>query len=134
MGAAMEFLNNTVAVSTLGMIDPNKKKPFSGGVFQGEPGAADYGQQLLHHVTLGTAAETPGHQQQEADAQDLQNREARGRASAEAQAEEARQALIETPQEALLARRRAQLSAPTSGKRRASQTLTEPGRTLSGSY
>ncbi len=134
MGAAMELLNNTVAVSTLGMIDPNKKKPFSGGVFQGEPGAADYGQQLLHHVTLGTAAETPGHQQQEADAQDLQNREARGRASAEAQAEEARQALIETPQEALLARRRAQLSAPTSGKRRASQTLTDPGRTLSGSY
>jgi len=45
-------------------------------------------------------------------------------------------ARTETPQEALLSRRRAQVSATQTlgGQRRASQTLTDPGRTLSGSY
>ena len=45
-------------------------------------------------------------------------------------------ARTETPQEALDARRRAQISAERlgGGKRRASQTLTDPGMTLSGSY
>lgn len=45
-------------------------------------------------------------------------------------------ARTETPQEALDARRRAQISAEQlgGGKRRASQTLTDPGMTLSGSY
>lgn len=140
MGAAMEYVNNAVAVGTLGTVDPNKKKPFSGGVFYGKEGAADYGQQLLHHVTLGLGAEPPGHQQKEADVLDRQARTARDQAdaasSAEAAAEAERQARIETPQEATDSRRRARDSAQRlgAGKRRASQTLTDPGTTLSGSY
>lgn len=45
-------------------------------------------------------------------------------------------ARTETPQEAVDARRRAQLSADRlgGGRRRASQTLTDTGATLSGSY
>lgn len=45
-------------------------------------------------------------------------------------------ARTETPQEALDSRRRAAVSAEKlgGGKRRASQTLTDPGMTLSGSY
>lgn len=45
-------------------------------------------------------------------------------------------ARTETPQEAMASRRRAQASADRlgGGRRRASQTLTESGATLSGSY
>jgi hypothetical protein len=56
--------------------------------------------------------------------------------AAHTQAEAALNARTETPQEALDARRRAGASALAlgGGKRRASQTLTDPGATLSGSY
>ncbi len=51
-------------------------------------------------------------------------------------AEQDLNARTETPQEALDARRRAQAASATlaGGQRRASQTLTTPGMTLSGSY
>ena len=106
-----EFVANTPAVASLGMIDPNKDKPFSGGVFQGKAGAADYGQSLGHHVTLGTAMETPGRQEQERESE----RQRLGTAAAtqtaqddEAAAQKAEQdRLTESPQEAWDARKRA---------------------------
>ncbi len=55
---------------------------------------------------------------------------------AQSKAEQDLNARTETPQEALDARRRAQAAstALAGGQRRASQTLTTPGMSLSGSY
>ena len=98
----------------------------------------------LTHQALDTAGATPpvpGSQaaaakkaQDDAEAARIAQRD-----QADAQQRQAADDLAartETPQEAIEARRRAQQSAERlgGGKRRASQTLTEPGMTLSGSY
>ena len=72
------------------------------------------------------AAEAQAKQQAALDAQ----------AQAVQQAKDDLAARTETPQEANEAKRRAKVSASQflGGKRRASQTLTDPGATLSGSY
>ena len=72
----------------------------------------------------------------EANRQKLLSAQAQAQEEARTQAAQDLAARIETPQEAMESRRRAIAASQAlgGGRRRASQTLTDPGSTLSGSY
>ncbi len=73
-GGPFGWLKNTLAVASLGTVNPNKEGIISGGVFEGKRGAADYGQTLGSHLSLGISKTA-----------DVQRQEAQGAFSGSAQ-------------------------------------------------